>query len=129
MKTHSSRTLSLAPGEARRIGRGAGEVTVLHGRVWMTADGGGDDLVLSPGERLDVRDARTLVVEAWERGEGAVLRWRPRAAPQGLRLRTWLVGFVTGFLGALARRAASRASRAQGCISAGDSMASCGAVK
>lgn len=125
MNAHSFRTLSLAPGEARRIGRGAGEVTVLHGRVWLTADDGGDDLVLGPGQRLGVRDGQSLVAEAWDRGQGAVLRWQPRVAPQVVRLRERLAGFFE----ALARRAASRASRAQGCISPGDSMASCGALK
>lgn len=126
MNTQSQRILSLAPGEARRVGSGAGEITVLRGRVWLTgrcgpADDG--DRVLSPGDTLRLADAQGAVIESWRRGEGAELRWQPRAQRAGL------AGFAGAFFAALARTAASSASRAQGCISAGDSMASSGAVK
>ena len=126
MNSQSQRILSLAPGEARRVGAGAGEITVLRGRVWLTgrcgpADDG--DVVLSPGDTLRLGDAQGAVIESWRRGEGAELRWQPRAQRGGL------AGFAGAFFAALARTAASSASRAQGCISAGDSMASSGAVK
>lgn len=126
MKSQSQRILSLAPGEARRVGAGTGELTVLRGRVWLTGRcGPGDDsdVVLSPGDSLRLADAQGAVIESWRRGEGAELRWQPRAQRAGL------AGFAGAFFAALARTAASSASRAQGCISAGDSMASSGAVK
>jgi len=126
MNSQDSRILSLRPGEARRIGEGAGELTVLRGRVWLTGRcGPGDDSdrVLSPGDSLALSDAAGTVVESWRRGEGAVLRWQARAQRPGL------AGFAGAFFAALARKAASSASRAQGCMSAGDSMASSGAVK
>lgn len=126
MISQSQRILSLAPGEARRVGAGAGEITVLRGRVWLTGRcGPGDDSdrVLSPGDSLRLSDAQGAVIESWRRGEGAELRWQPRAQRAGL------AGLAGAFFAALARTAASSASRAQGCISAGDSMASSGAVK
>ncbi len=126
MNAQVSRVLSLPGGEARRVGEGAGELTVLRGRVWLTGRcGPGDesDRVLSPGDSLHLADAGGTVVESWRRGEGAVLRWQPRAQRLGL------AGFAAAFFGALARTAASSASRAQGCISAGDSIASSGALK
>ena len=68
--------------------------------------------------------------------QAATVRWNPRrqsfvgvlfAAPlRGLAFAAGLM--ATGFA-ALARSAASMASRAQGCISTGDSMASSGALK
>lgn len=126
MKSQSQRILSLAPGEARRVGAGAGELTVLRGRVWLTGRCGPTDdadRVLSPGDSLRLADAEATVIESWRRGEGAELRWQPRTQRAGL------AGFAGAFFAALARTAASSASRAQGCISAGDSMASSGAVK
>lgn len=126
MNSQSQRILSLAPGEARRVGAGAGELTVLRGRVWLTGRCGpadGSDVVLSPGDSLRLADAQGAVIESWRRGEGAEVRWQPRVQRAGL------AGFAGAFFAALARTAASSASRAQGCISAGDSMASSGAVK
>lgn len=126
MKTQSQSIVSLAPGQARRVGTGAGELSVLRGRVWLTGRcGPGDDSdrVLSPGDSLRLSDAAGAVVESWRRGEGAELRWQPRAQRPGLAF------FAGAFFAALARTAASSASRAQGCISAGDSIASSGAVK
>lgn len=126
MNAQSTRILSLASGQALRVGEGGGELTVLRGRVWLTGHCGpgvDSDRVLSPGESLRLADAAGTVVESWRRGEGAVLRWQPRAQRRGL------AGFAGAFFGALARNAASSARRAQGCISAGDSIASSGALK
>ncbi len=126
MNAQATQVLSLAAGQALRFGEGDGELTVLRGRVWLTGRcGPGDDSdrVLSPGDSLHLSDAAGAVVESWRRGEGAVLRWQPRAQRRGL------AGFAGAFFAALARKAASSASRAQGCISAGDSIASSGAVK
>ena len=36
MNAQASEILSLPAGEARRVGAGAGELTVLRGRIWLT---------------------------------------------------------------------------------------------
>ena len=136
MDSQASTVLSLAPGQARRIGLGAGEITVLRGRVWLTADAGpgeDSDRVLRAGDSLCIDQGQTAVAEAWGRGEGASLRWQPRAPVLQRLPRTGLAGafFAAAFgaFAARARSAASSASRAQGCIKAGDSIASSGALK
>jgi Protein of unknown function (DUF2917) len=136
--------LHLAPGQPAFVGRGAGELTVLAGRVWLTRHGDLADHVLARGARVSIDWAERAVVESWERDQAATLQWQPvvRHAPTqafwvgGLRGLAFLAGGVAfglaraeaGFA-ALARSAASSARRAQGCISAGDSMASSGALK
>lgn len=120
-----TRTWHLDAGHAERLDRAPGELTVLKGRVWVTGQGDGEDQVLSRGERLHIVAGMDVVVEPWDRAQGAVLHWAPqRRGARALGLRA-LAG---GFFAALARRAASSASRAQGCIRAGDSIASSGAV-
>ena len=135
-------------GEPKRIGAGSGEIEVKSGRVWVTRRDDLDDHVLAAGERLPLSAGDAAVVEAWRQGEGAVIVWRaapqrralavlPRAsAAWGLRGVASVADFfaavlrrVAAGLSALARSAASMASRAQGCISAGDSMASAGTVQ
>ncbi len=112
-QTDSFATWTLDAGRAQRLGVGAGELSVLQGRVWVTGQGDGEDRVLSRGERLRLADAATVVVEPWDRGQGAVLRWQPRRAGlQAFGLRTLLAGFLAAF----ARKAASSASRPQGCM-------------
>lgn len=124
-QTFTARTWHLEAGRAERVGAAPGELTVLKGRVWVTGQGDGDDLVLSRGERLHIVAGTDVVVEPWDRAQGAVLHWAPqRRGAHALGLRA-LAG---GFFAALARRAASNASRAHGCIKAGDSIASSGAV-
>jgi Protein of unknown function (DUF2917) len=135
--------LRLAPGRPTFIGQGAGELSVLDGRVWLTRGGDLDDHVLARGDRVDIDWAERAVVESWERDRSATLQWRPieRRAPnqalagalRGLAALAGAAAFVlaraeAGFA-ALARSAASSARRAQGCINAGDSMASSGALK
>jgi Protein of unknown function (DUF2917) len=142
-KLSSAATMRLAPGQPAFVGHGAGELTVLDGRVWLTRHGDLDDHVLARGARVHIDWAERAVVESWERDQAARVQWRPieRHAPaqvlaRGLRGFAALaagIAFVfaraeAGFA-ALARSAASSARRAQGCISAGDSMASSGALK
>ncbi|MBX3605146.1 MAG: DUF2917 domain-containing protein [Piscinibacter sp.] len=110
-QTMSPSTWSLPAGRAQRLGAGIGELTVLEGRVWVTGRDG-EDHVLSRGERMRIADAGQVVVESWERSRGAVLRWQPRR--QGLPFV--LRGLLGGFFAAFARRAASSASRPQGCM-------------
>jgi len=110
-------------------------------RLWVTRGGDWQDHVLEPGERLRVQRGDDLVLSGFDR-EGAVAwQWQPLptlawrqvmrrrvvgtafdAAARGLR------GLAGGFA-ALARSAADIACRAQGCIRAGDSMASAGTVQ
>ena len=88
MNSQAQAVLSLAPGQARRLGLGGGELTVLRGRVWLTGECGDADQILSPGQSLRVNDAQAVVIEAWDRGEGASVRWQARRPLlQGLPLR------------------------------------------
>jgi hypothetical protein len=71
MNSQVNAVLSIGPGEARRVGQGAGEITVLRGRVWLTGECGDPDQILSPGQSLRVHDAQAVVIEAWDRGVSA----------------------------------------------------------
>ena len=134
--------LHLAPREA-------GWLRVDDGPVWLTASGDPSDHVLARGEALWLAAGRSVVVEPWQRGAVAQLAWgeaAPAAAsqrrglaapavpalPAALRaaLRGWRAGWaaVMDFAAAW-RSAAPSASRAQGSISAGDSIASSGACQ
>ena len=111
-----------------------------EGRLWVTRGGDPNDHVLASGERLAVARGDDLLLQAWRHDAPAMWDWQPRPAPTcyGLprerlagawaRVARFLRGVAAGFA-ALARSAAARASRAQGCISAGDSIASGGAVQ
>jgi hypothetical protein len=142
----AAHTRRLTAGSAVRLARGGGELTVIEGRVWFTRGGHtGDtgDHRLEAGQRLRLVAGQDAVIEAWDRDQGALVRWEPRsqgaiAAAQTLVLRglAFFAGEaaaalrgLAGGLAALARSAASSASRAQGCISAGDSIACSGALK
>lgn len=124
------------PGQALHLGRLGGDLTVVEGRVWLTRDGDLGDHLVEPGQRVRLAVNDNAVIESWQRGEGAVLRWNPRrqslfgavfAGPLlGLAFATRL---LAGAFAALARSAAASASRAQGCISGADSIASSGALK
>ena len=111
-----------------------------EGALWVTRAGDLEDHVLTRGERLAVARGDDLVVQSWHRDQPALWDWQPLSAPAGYGLRrevlawAWarvaraLRGAADGFA-ALARNAAARACRAQGCISAGDSMASAGTLQ
>ena len=128
-------------GKPLRIEHLGGEFAVLSGRVWLTRRGDPDDHVLQAGEQISLQGADAVVVEPWQAGERTVVQWRPRA--QALRVETLpraaaafalggVARFARGAAGAfeaLARSAAARARRAQGCICAGDSIASAGALQ
>lgn len=112
-QSNTALTWSVHAGRAERLGAGAGELSIVQGRVWVTGQGDGEDRVLSRGERLRLADGSAVVVEPWDRGQGAVLRWQPRDHGfQAFGLRALLAGFFAAF----ARRAASSASRPQGCM-------------
>lgn len=157
MKSQTQRLLSqrgawsfrLLPGDALRLGRRDGEVIAVDGRVWLTRRGDLQDHLLQAGEALRISAGDDAVVEPWAHGEPVTLRWQPRPR-QALRFGAWPALFAAAALralagatgrfaaglrdaeagfAALARNAASSACRAQGCISAGDSIASSGALK
>jgi len=103
----------LLPGQARRVGHGVGELTVLAGRIWITGHRDGDDDVLGAGQRLRLADAEHVVIESFDGGVPAQVAWRPgRPVAQRFGWRDFGALFA-----ALARRAAPSASRAQGCMS------------
>jgi len=116
----------LLPGQARRVGHGAGELTVLSGRIWLTGQGDCEDRVLGAGERLRLDSAGGVVMESFDRAQYASVAWRPHSS---VFHRLGLRDLAGAALAALARRAASSASRAHGSINAGDSMACSGALK
>ena len=126
----------LASGEALHLGRLGGELAVVDGRVWLTRDGDLGDHVVEPGQRIRLAVNENAVIEPTGTGETVTLRWNPRRqsfvgalAEMPLRGLAFLAGLVARGFAALARSAAASASRAQGCISGGDSIASSGALR
>jgi Protein of unknown function (DUF2917) len=122
--------------DAVPLGRLGGDLTVVDGRVWLTRSGALDDVFVEPGERIRLGVGEHTVIEAAHAGEAATVRWSPRRqsffgalVAEPLRGIAFAAGLAARGLGALARSAAASASRAQGCISGGDSMASSGALK
>ena len=131
--------LSAAQPRRWRVAR-AGVLQVQDGPLWLTRDGDPDDHVLQPGDHLHLRAGERITVSAWRAAQAAAWQWRPdRVESAGQRFGRTLVFLAAGALdrlarglegwAALARTAAASASRAHGCISAGDSMASSGALK
>ena len=145
MNTHSelnigrakaNTTLALSNGQAMHLGRLGGELTVLEGRVWLTRDSDLGDHRVEAGERLRLAVGENAVIEPWDAGHAVSVQWKPRrqgffgaVLAEPLRALAWALGALAGGFNALARSAAASASRAQGCISGGDSMASSGALK
>ena len=123
-------------GHALALGRLGGELSVVQGRAWLTRDGDLGDHRIEPGQRVRLGVAENAVIESWGRGHAVIVRWSPRRQTffgallaEPLRGLAFVAGRAAGAFAALARSAAASASRAQGCISAGDSMASSGALK
>lgn len=126
----------------------AGEFAVLSGRVWLTRQGDPDDHIVEVGERFVLEPRDEVVIEPWTAGATTSIAWqahaqraRVEALPRDVAVFT-LRGLASvaaalafglrraerGFE-ALARSAAAMAKRAQGCIRAGDSIASAGTVQ
>ncbi len=124
----------------RVVARRPAWLVARSGVLWVTRSGELEDHVLRRGQRMSVARGDDVVVQSWYLELPAAWGWEPiaAAAPQGLRraLPAWawarvaavLRGAAKG-LAALARSAAAKASRAQGCISCGDSIASAGTVQ
>ena len=127
---------SIDAGHALHLGRLGGDLNVVQGRVWLTRNADPGDHLVEPGQCVRLGVAENAVIESLDGDRPAIVRWNPRrqaffgavlAGP--LRGLAFVAGLAAGGLDALARSAAASASRAQGCISAGDSMASSGALK
>ena len=137
MNAQSMQTVQrLASGAALHLGRLGGDLVVIDGRVWLTRDGDLGDHVVEPGQRIRLAVNENAVIESAKTGETATVRWYPRRqsffgalAEEPLRGFAFLTGLAASGFAALARSAAASASRAQGCISGGDSIASSGALK
>ena len=135
-RTAANTTLVLAKGQAIHLGRLGGELTVLEGRVWLTRDNDLGDHRVELGERLRLAVGENAVIGPWDAGHAVSVQWKPRrqgffgaVLAEPLRALAWALGALAGAFSALARSAAASASRAQGCICGGDSMASSGALK
>lgn len=63
-------------GAWRMLATQAGWLAVNEGRVWLTRDGGGDDVVLSAGQRLWLGRGAQVVVESWQPAVAARLGWQ-----------------------------------------------------
>lgn len=101
----------------------------VAGRLWVTRRGDPSDHVLAPGERLALARGERVTLGGWDAECPAQWQWQPDAAvPVRYCFFDRLAG-AWAALAALARNAASSASRAQGCIKAGDSIASAGTLR
>ena len=129
-------TRRIGAGEALHLGHLGGELVAVDGRIWLTRDGDLGDHVIEPGQRVRLAVGENAVIEPARSGASIAVQWNPRrqsfagallAGP--LRFLAGLTGLAADGLAALARSAAASASRAQGCISGGDSIASSGALK
>ena len=78
---------ALPAGHVVALGNGGGQVSILAGRVWLTSGSDPDDHVLGAGETFEVRDSGPTLVEAWSRGDPALIAWRPRSFRHRLRDR------------------------------------------
>lgn len=110
----------------------------LGERLWVTRQNDPADYVLAAGERMFARRGDRLVVGPFDRGMTADWELQRAARAQAWPRRLVGAGFdaaaralrgAADGLAALARSAAAMACRAQGCIKAGDSMASAGTVQ
>ena len=129
-------TFQMSSGDATRLGRLGGELTVIEGRVWLTRDGELGDHVVIPGQRVRLAAGEHAVIESLDSKHSVTLRWNPRRQSfvgaliaEPLRGLAFLTGVAARGFAALARSAADSACRAQGRISGGDSIASSGALK
>ena len=132
----SGALLRLDGGAAMSLGRLGGELSVVQGRLWLTRSGDLGDHLVEPGQRVRLAANENAVVEPWQPGQAVTLRWNPRrqrllgaALAPALRGVAFGTNLLAAGFAALARNAAAMASRAQGCISGGDSIASSGALK
>ncbi|WP_457306448.1 DUF2917 domain-containing protein [Polaromonas sp. P5_E6] len=114
-------TRRLAPGQALRLPRRGGELTVLRGRLWLTRHNDSGDHFIEAGQRVRLGADENAVIEPAGTAQGVTLHWEPcrpglisalLARPLG---GTAFLAFVAarGFA-ALALSAAASARRARG---------------
>ncbi|MEY2653019.1 MAG: hypothetical protein RLZZ524_46 [Pseudomonadota bacterium] len=131
---HQSQARSDQPGRPWPV-RADGWLRVEAGPLWLTRLGDPDDHVLMPGERLALRRGDRIVTGAWLPDRPIAWRYDSVRAGRAAFLATFLATFLAALadafeaVAARARSAAASASRAQGCICIGDSMASSGTLK
>jgi hypothetical protein len=114
-------TRLLPPGQALRLPRPGGELTVLRGRLWLTRDNDLGDHFIEAGQRVWLDAGENAVIEAAGRHRGATLHWEPcRQGHVSALLARPLNGAAflallaaRGFM-ALGRAAAAGARRARG---------------
>lgn len=111
----------LLPGQALRLPRAGGELTVLRGRLWLTRNHDLGDHFIAAGQRVRLGAGENAVIEPADGAQGVSLHWEPRRPGLACAL---LAGPLSGaaFLAllaargfmALARSAAAGARRARG---------------
>lgn len=130
---------------ARRLRVGqSGCLSVSGDAVWLTRDGEADDHVLVAGQGMRLRSGDAVLVQPWTAGGASRLLWQAdQALPRLFRWRAAAAGLGARFFGATsealrgvsdrlaarARTAEAIASRAQGCMACGESIASSGALQ
>lgn len=121
----------------------SGCLQVTAGTVWLTRDGEPDDHVLASGQRIVLRAGDAVLVQPWHDGGAACLRWQadqPRRlgwravlplafVADALRSAAFVLRGAAERLADWARTAEASASRAQGSMPCGESMASSGALQ
>jgi len=122
-------TRRLLPGQALRLPKRGGELTVLRGRLWLTRGKDPGDHFLVAGQRVRLGDHEDAVIEPAESARGVSLHWEPRPALASALLARPLSGLAflafiaaRGFA-ALAHKAAAAARRARGRQPVGDGYA------
>jgi Protein of unknown function (DUF2917) len=135
-QTACGELVHIAPGQALRLGRFGGELSVVSGSVWLTRDNDPADHVLERGDTFRVLGAHSAVVESLSAAATATVRWRsqPQRWPSALfafplRALAALADRAAAVLASLARGSAASARRAQGCIATGRSFSSMDAPK
>jgi len=121
-----------------------GWLHVAGDAVWLTRDGEADDHVLVAGQTMRLRSGQAVLVQPWtadgvsrlvwqaDQALPRVLRWRAALAVLGARLfgaGSGALRRASDRLAAWARTAEASASRAQGCMACGESIASSGALQ
>jgi hypothetical protein len=115
-------------------------LTTRAGSLWVTRRGDLNDYVLDAGQRLALARGDRIAVGAFDAHQPALWDWTPMAPQRRYRLLREAAGAGLALaarglragadgLAVLARSAAAMACRAQGCIRAGDSIASAGTVQ
>ena len=113
-------TRRLLPGQALRLPKRGGELTVLRGRLWLTRGKDPGDHFIVAGQRVRLGDHEDAVIEPAERARGVSVHWKPRPALASALLARPLGGLAflaftaARSFAALAHRAAAAARRARG---------------